>query len=46
MILRGAAVQDRGYFSAGQGIEGDIQQIAPPQRQPVVIEDHLGLLFW
>lgn len=46
LILRGAAVQDRGYFSAGQGIEGDIQQIAPPQRQPVVIEDHLGLLFW
>lgn len=46
LILRGTAMQDRGYFAAGLGIEGDIQQIAPPQRQPVVIEDPLGLLFW
>lgn len=46
LILRGTALQERGYFAAGQGIEGDIQQITAPQRQPVVIEDHLGLLFW
>ncbi|MDR1967388.1 MAG: filamentous hemagglutinin N-terminal domain-containing protein [Burkholderiaceae bacterium] len=46
MILRGAAVQDRGVFQAGGGIEGRITVIQTPQRDPVRLLDHLGILWW
>lgn len=46
LILRGTAIQDRGWFAGGAGIEGDIQVIEMPRREPVRIEEHLGLFFW
>lgn len=46
LILHGEAVQKRGYFAAGQGIEGSIRIVEPPRADPVTIEDHLGFFFW
>ena len=46
LILKGAARQERGYFKAAAGIEGQIEVIELPQRDPVSIEDHLGIFHW
>jgi cold shock CspA family protein len=46
IFLHGTAIQDRGYYAAGKGIEGDIQVVEAARREPVTIEDHLGILFW
>lgn len=46
LILHGTATQDRGYFSGAKGVIGDIQIVMTPQRDPILIEDHLGIFFW
>jgi hypothetical protein len=46
MILRGAAIQNRGVFRASYGIEGDITVVQSPERDPVRLIDHLGVLWW
>ncbi|WP_409524691.1 filamentous hemagglutinin N-terminal domain-containing protein [Nitrincola sp. MINF-07-Sa-05] len=45
-ILLGAAELDRGQFIAPEGIEGEITVLQLPERDPVRIENHLGLLRW
>lgn len=46
LILHGTATQDRGYFFGAKGVIGDIQIVMTPQRDPILIEDHLGIFFW
>jgi filamentous hemagglutinin family protein len=50
LVLRGAAVQNRGVFQAGGGIDvgayGGITVLQTPQRDPVLLVDHLGILWW
>lgn len=45
MLLKGTARQDGGLFTASEGVEGAIEVIRPPHRDPVRLENHLGL-FW
>lgn len=46
LILHGAATQERGYFIGLKGVDGVIQVVETPQRDPISIEDHLGIFFW
>jgi len=46
LILQGAARQEGGLFQAGDGIEGPIEIIRSPQRDPVRLENHLGIFWW
>lgn len=46
LILQGAARQDGGSFSAPDGVIGDVQVIRTPARDPVLLTNHLGLLWW
>ncbi|WCM88105.1 filamentous hemagglutinin N-terminal domain-containing protein [Acidovorax sp. NCPPB 3576] len=45
MVLKGAARQEGGLFTASEGVDGAIEVIRPPHRDPVRLENHLGL-FW
>ncbi|MDA8443616.1 filamentous hemagglutinin N-terminal domain-containing protein [Paracidovorax valerianellae] len=45
MVLQGAARQEGGVFTASEGVEGAIEVVRPPHRDPVRLENHLGL-FW
>lgn len=44
--LSGHGIQNRGFFTAQQGVSGEIEVIQTPQRTPVSIEEHLGLGSW
>ena len=46
VVLRGAARQERGFFAGAQGVEGGIEVIQIPQRDPVALESHLGIFSW
>ncbi|WP_326543346.1 two-partner secretion domain-containing protein [Pseudorhodoferax sp.] len=46
LILQGAARQERGSFAGAQGVDGAIEVIQTPQRDPVRLENHLGLFSW
>lgn len=46
LMLQGVAQQDGGAFVAAVGIDGEIQVIRKPHRDPVRIEDHLGIFWW
>ncbi|MDB5850750.1 MAG: filamentous hemagglutinin family outer membrane protein [Rhodoferax sp.] len=46
LILQGNARQERGTFNAAQGIEGNIDIIELPARDPVTLDDHIGVLSW
>ncbi|MGE8453285.1 MAG: filamentous hemagglutinin N-terminal domain-containing protein [Pseudomonadales bacterium] len=46
LVLQGAARQEGGTFAASEGVDGEIQVARRPQRDPVRIEDHLGLFWW
>lgn len=46
LVLTGKGVQDRGYFSAAQGVAGTIEVISPPLRDAVDIGEHLGITTW
>ncbi|WP_353235807.1 filamentous hemagglutinin N-terminal domain-containing protein [Diaphorobacter ruginosibacter] len=46
LMLRGVAQQDGGSFIASEGVDGDVTVIRAPHRDPVRIEDHLGILWW
>jgi filamentous hemagglutinin family protein len=46
VILRGTTQQEGGFFAAKEGVEGVIDIIRLPQREPVTIENHLGILRW
>ena len=46
LILQGAARQEGGSFQAQDGVDGAIEVIRLPQRDPVRLENHLGLLRW
>jgi len=46
LILSAAARQEGGVFAAGGGIDGAITVIHPPQRDPVTLDDHIGILSW
>lgn len=46
MILQGAARQEAGLFQASEGIDGAIDVLRLPGRDPVRLENHLGLLWW
>ena len=48
LILTGQAIQDRGFFTASQGVDGVITVARAPGRDPVELTSHLGLFsaFW
>lgn len=46
LILRGAARQERGSFAGAQGIDGAIDIIQTPRRDPVGLDNHLGIFSW
>lgn len=46
LILQGAARQEGGTFQALDGVDGAIEVIRTPQRDPVRLENHLGILWW
>lgn len=46
LLLQGAARQDGGSFVAQEGINGEIEVLRKPHRDPVRIEDHLGIFWW
>ncbi len=46
LMLQGAAQQEGGSYVAAEGIDGEIAVIRKPQRDPVRIEDHLGIFWW
>ena len=46
VVLRGAARQERGFFAGAQGVEGSVEIIQLPQRDPVTLENHLGIFSW
>ncbi len=48
LSLRGQAIQDRGFFSASQGVDGVITVERAPGRDPVELSSHLGVFsaFW
>lgn len=43
LSLTGAAIQDRGFFTAHQGVDGVITVVRTPGRDPVTLDSHLGL---
>lgn len=46
LILHGTAIQERGFFVGAKEVDGVIQVVEAPQRDPISIEDHLGIFFW
>lgn len=46
LILHGTATQERGFFVGAKGVDGVIQVVETPERDPISIEDHLGIFFW
>ncbi len=46
LLLRGQGRQDRGTFTAVQGVDGSIDVIQVPGRTPVTLDKHIGLLSW
>lgn len=46
LILKGATRQEGGFFAARDGVDGSIEVIRPPHRDPITIDDHLGILWW
>ena len=46
MLLQGAAQQNGGSYVAAEGVEGEIEIIRTPQRDPVRLENHLGIFWW
>jgi filamentous hemagglutinin family protein len=46
LILLGRARQEGGRFEAADGIDGAVEVVRPPHRDPVRIEDHIGILWW
>lgn len=46
LILTGATRQEGGFFTARDGVEGSIDVIRLPYRDPITIDDHLGILRW
>lgn len=46
IILHGQTLQEGGFFAAKEGVDGVIDVIRLPQREPVSLENHLGILRW
>ncbi len=46
LILRGLGRQEGGSFIASEGVDGEVEVFRTPRRDPVRIEDHLGILWW
>lgn len=46
IILKGATRQEGGFFVARDGVEGTIEVVRLPHRDPITIGDHLGILRW
>lgn len=46
LVLRGQGRQNRGSFTALQGIDGSIDVIQLPGRTPVTLDNQVGLLSW
>ena len=48
LSLRGQAIQERGFFTAREGVDGVITVQHAPARDPVELTSHLGLFsaFW
>lgn len=46
LILNGAARQEGGTYVAAAGIDGTIDVLSRPHRDPVELDDHIGLLPW
>lgn len=43
LSLTGEAIQNRGFFTASEGVDGVITVVRTPGRDPVVLSSHLGL---
>lgn len=46
LILKGATRQEGGFFAARDGVDGAIEVVREPHRDPITIDDHLGILRW
>lgn len=46
ILLHGAAQQEGGFFAAREGVDGAIEVVRLPQREPISIDSHLGILRW
>lgn len=46
LMLQGAAQQNGGAYVSSVGVDGEIEVIRTPHRDPVRIEDHLGIFWW
>lgn len=43
LSITGEAIQDRGFFTAHEGVDGVITVVRAPGRDPVTLDSHLGL---
>lgn len=46
LILRGNALQEGGRYESAVGVDGTIEVIRLPHRDPVQLNQHLGILRW
>jgi len=46
LVLLGRARQEGGRFEAADGVDGEIEVVRPPHRDPVRLDNHLGILWW
>lgn len=43
LSITGEAIQDRGFFTAHEGVDGVVTVVRTPGRDPVTLDSHLGL---